>query len=82
VTGLPDFVATPNETVVLSHIDCAIYSSTRDAFAVLARHLVRGTTIVFGAYCGVEYKYSSYAFDSRMAVRTAKSPATVTVASA
>lgn len=50
---LLDFVATLNEPVALLHIDCDIYSSTRDVFTALAHHLVPGPIIVFNEYYGI-----------------------------
>ncbi len=49
---LPEFVAALREPVALLHIDCDIYSSTRDVFAALVGHLVQGTIIVFDEYYG------------------------------
>ena len=50
---LSDFVATLNEPVALLHIDCDIYSPTRDVFTAFAHHLGPGTIIVFNEYYGI-----------------------------
>lgn len=45
---LPAFLAArPNETVVFLHVDCDLYSSARDALALLAPRIAPGTVIVF-----------------------------------
>ncbi len=50
VDTLPAFVATLQEPVRLLHVDCDVYSSTRDALACLGPHIAPGTVIVFDEY--------------------------------
>ena len=47
---LPEFVAALHEDVAFLHIDCDLYSSTRDIFANLGGRIKSGTVIVFDEY--------------------------------
>jgi hypothetical protein len=50
VDTLPDFAATLTEPLRFLHVDCDLYSSTRDALKALAPHFGSGTVIVFDEY--------------------------------
>jgi hypothetical protein len=44
---IPDYLKTHNEPIALLHIDCDLYSSTRDALSLLNDRIVRNTMLVF-----------------------------------
>ncbi len=47
---LPDFLQNHKENIAFMHIDCDIYSSTRDVFELCADRIKSGTVIVFDEY--------------------------------
>jgi hypothetical protein len=47
---LPEFVETNSELVAFLHVDCDLYSSTREIFRRLGPRIVPGTVIVFDEY--------------------------------
>jgi Methyltransferase domain len=47
---LPQFAASLNEDVAFLHVDCDLYSSTKDIFANLGSRIKPGTVIVFDEY--------------------------------
>jgi predicted O-methyltransferase YrrM len=61
---LPGFLATHNEPVGFVHIDCDIYSSTREVFRIIGSRLVPGCVIVFDEFFGYhgfkEHEYKAF----------------------
>ncbi len=51
---LPAFLAArPSEPVGFLHVDCDLYSSSRDILTTLGPRIDRGTVIVFDEFCGL-----------------------------
>ena len=48
--SLPEFSKTHSEDIALIHIDCDLYSSTKDIFDNLAGKMVDGTVIIFDEF--------------------------------
>jgi len=61
---LPAFLAAHNEPVGFVHIDCDIYSSTREVFRAIGGRLVPGCVIVFDEFFGYhgfkEHEYKAF----------------------
>ncbi len=51
---LPTFIKTHEQSIAFLHIDCDIYSSTRDVFECLKSNIVIGTVILFDDFFGFE----------------------------
>jgi predicted O-methyltransferase YrrM len=62
---LPAYLASTDEPIAFLHIDCDLYSSTRDVFALIGDRLVPGTIIVFDEYFGYpnwrEHEFKAFA---------------------
>ena len=51
---LPKFLEENDESLAFLHIDCDIYSSTKDVFTYLKTRIVKGTVILFDDFFGYE----------------------------
>lgn len=49
---MPDFIEEHNKAIAFLHVDCDIYSSTRDVFNSLKNNIVVGTLILFDDFYG------------------------------
>jgi Flp pilus assembly protein TadD len=49
---LPPFAARTSGSVAFAHVDCDLYSSTRDVFAALGDRMGAGTVLLFDEYLG------------------------------
>jgi len=60
---LPEFIKNHTEDISLLHIDCDIYSSTREIFQNLGAQIVPGTIIIFDEY----FNYPGWQFHEYLA---------------